>query len=84
MSDADFQRAAEEVKTLPSKPSENDLLKLYGLFKQATVGDNNVNKPGMLDIKGKHKWDAWNKNKGKSQDDAKREYVDFVEKLKSK
>ena len=54
------------------------------LFLEATVGDNNTSKPGMLDLKGKYKWDAWNSNKGKSQADAKQEYVAFVQQLQSK
>lgn len=41
MSEA-FNIAAEEAKTLPNKPSDDLLLKLYGLFKQATVGDVNT------------------------------------------
>ncbi|KAL7029029.1 hypothetical protein ACKWTF_006069 [Chironomus riparius] len=60
----DFDTAAEKVKNLKSKPSDQDLLELYGLFKQATVGDNNTEKPGMLDFKGKAKWEAWNGRKG--------------------
>jgi acyl-CoA-binding protein len=57
-------KAAEEAKVLPNKPSDNDLLTLYGLFKQGILGDNETAKPGMLDFKGKAKWEAWTKNKG--------------------
>lgn len=57
---------------------------LYGLFKQATVGDNNDAKPGMFDLKGKYKWEAWNKRKGLSKEDAQKEYIELVEKLKAK
>lgn len=53
-------------------------------FSEATIGDNETSKPGMLDLKGKYKWEAWQKNKGKSQEDARREYVDLVNQLKSK
>jgi len=84
MSQAEFDQAAEEVKKLSKKPSDDELLKLYGLFKQATVGDNNTSQPGMLDFKGKYKWEAWNKNKGKSKDDSQREYIAFVQQLKAK
>ncbi|KAF2901978.1 hypothetical protein ILUMI_04214 [Ignelater luminosus] len=52
-----------------------DLLELYGLFKQATVGDVNTNKPGLTDLKGKAKWDAWSSRKGLSQDAAKEQYI---------
>lgn len=38
----------------------------------------------MLDLKGKAKWDAWEKNKGKTQETARQEYVDFVRQLQAK
>ncbi|CAF2988760.1 unnamed protein product [Rotaria sp. Silwood2] len=84
MSQAAFDKAAEEVKNLSKKPSDDELLKLYGLFKQATVGDTNTAKPGMFDLKGKYKWEAWDANKGKSKETAQNEYVAFVEALKAK
>ncbi|KAK2579987.1 hypothetical protein KPH14_012246 [Odynerus spinipes] len=73
--DEKFNKAAEEVKELISQPSDTDLLELYALFKQATVGDCNTERPGMLDFKGKAKWDAWNSKKGLSQDAAKEQYI---------
>ncbi|XP_075256800.1 acyl-CoA-binding protein-like [Convolutriloba macropyga] len=83
MSEA-FNKAAEEVKNLTSKPTDQELLALYGLFKQATVGDVNTSRPGMLDLKGKAKWDAWNALKGKSKEDAETEYIAKVEEMKGK
>lgn len=53
-------------------------------FIEATIGDNNTSRPGMMDFKGKAKWDAWDKNKGKSQEDARQEYVAFVQELQAK
>ena len=79
-----FEAAAEEVKNLKSSPNNDELLKLYALFKQGSIGDCNTSRPGMLDLKGKAKWDAWNGLKGKGQDDAKNEYVSLVEELKGK
>ena len=79
-----FDKAAEEVKNLAAKPSDNELLELYSLYKQATVGDNNTDKPGFLDFKGKAKWEAWSKKKGKSKADAEAEYVALAETLKGK
>lgn len=49
----DFDKAAEDVKRLATTPADGDLLELYGLYKQATVGDVNTDRPGMLDFKGK-------------------------------
>ena len=47
----DFDVAAEEAKTLPDNTSTDDKLKLYALFKQATVGDVDSSRPGMFDLK---------------------------------
>ncbi|KAL0047825.1 hypothetical protein WJX82_000856 [Trebouxia sp. C0006] len=74
-SNAEFEKAAEEAKSLPDKTSNDDKLILYGLYKQATVGDCNTSKPGMFDPKGKAKWEAWNKQKGKEQSTAQEEYI---------
>ncbi|KAG5874210.1 hypothetical protein JTB14_001063 [Gonioctena quinquepunctata] len=79
--DERFQEAAEKVKNLKSKPSDQDLLEIYGLFKQGSIGDVNTARPGMLDLKGKAKWDAWNGRKGTSQDEAKEQYIKKVQSL---
>ncbi|XP_054017024.1 acyl-CoA-binding domain-containing protein 7 isoform X1 [Melanerpes formicivorus] len=79
---ADFESAAEDVKKLKTRPSDEELKELYGLYKQATVGDINIGTgdiniecPGMLDVKGKAKWEAWNQKKGLSQEDAMSAYI---------
>ncbi|KAM7346869.1 acyl-CoA binding protein 1 isoform 1-T5 [Cochliomyia hominivorax] len=77
----EFNKAAEDVKNLNSTPSDNDLLELYSLYKQATVGDCNTDKPGFLDFKGKAKWEAWNNRKGMSTTDATNAYVEKVKSL---
>ncbi|XP_012229297.2 acyl-CoA-binding protein homolog isoform X1 [Linepithema humile] len=79
--DQQFEAAAEAIKTLTKRPSDEELLELYALFKQAIVGDNNTSKPGMLDLKGKAKWEAWNKKKGTAQEAAKQAYIDYANKL---
>lgn len=66
---------------MTKRPTDEEFLELYALFKQATVGDNTTAKPGLLDLKGKAKWEWWNKQKGKSQEDAKKEYIAFAAKL---
>jgi len=81
---AEFNKAAEEVKNLKEQPAQDDMLKIYALYKQATVGDVNTDRPGMLDFKGKAKWDAWEKEKGKAKDVAEKEYIAFVEQMKTK
>ena len=57
---------------------------IYGLYKQGTVGDINHEKPGMLDFKGKANWEAWNKLKGKSKEQAQAEYVELARSLLTK
>ncbi|KAJ1362726.1 Acyl-CoA-binding domain-containing protein 1 [Parelaphostrongylus tenuis] len=78
-----FDEAAAKVKTLKSSPSNDQMLELYALYKQGTVGDNNTEKPGMFDMKGKAKWNAWDSKKGMNQEDAKAKYVELVEELVS-
>merc|ERR1712193_149332 len=76
-----FTKAAEAVKNLKEQPTDQELLTLYANYKQVTVGDCNTDRPGMLDFKGKAKWDEWNKLKGKSADDAASEYVTLAHDL---
>jgi diazepam-binding inhibitor (GABA receptor modulating acyl-CoA-binding protein) len=83
LSQARFKEAAENAKTLSSL-SNDDLLTLYKYYKQGTVGDCNTSRPGMFDLTGKAKWDAWNSVKGLSQDDAKTQYIATVESFKSR
>ena len=78
---AKFEDAQARVKKLPKTPSNDDLLELYALYKQSTAGDVTGSRPGMLDLKGRAKFDAWTKKKGTSKDDAMQKYVAFVDKL---
>ncbi|KAK9460310.1 acyl-CoA-binding protein [Lipomyces oligophaga] len=84
MVSAEFEKAADSVQQLPNKPTDDELLKLYGLYKQATVGDNTTTKPGAFDFKGKYKWNAWNDLLGLSQEDAEKQYIELVETLVAK
>jgi acyl-CoA-binding protein len=77
----DFEAAQERINTLSAPPSQDKLLELYGLFKQAKMGDVQGKRPGMLDIKGRAKYDAWAARKGTSQDDAMKAYVALVDSL---
>ena len=52
-------------------------------FKQATVGDNNTEEPGMFDFTGKAKWDAWTSKNGMSSEEAEKEYIALVAMLAS-
>lgn len=80
----DFAAAQQRVKSLSQTPSNEELLQLYALFKQGTVGDVSGKRPGMLDVKGRAKYDAWAKVKGLSTADAQGRYVSLVEELAQK
>jgi diazepam-binding inhibitor (GABA receptor modulator, acyl-CoA-binding protein) len=75
---AQFEAAVVSSKELTERPDNATLLKLYGLYKQATVGDNAESKPGFGDLIGRAKWDAWTGAKGISQDDAMQQYIDLI------
>ena len=77
----EFTEAQQRVKTLSSAPSNDKLLELYSLFKQGTAGDVQGKRPGMLDLKGRAKYDAWARRKGASKDDAQKGYVELVDSL---
>jgi len=77
-----FDAAVAGSKSLPEKPDNMTLLKIYALYKQATEGDVEGKRPGFTDMVGRAKFDAWEAVKGKSLDDAMQEYVDLVESLK--
>lgn len=49
---------------LKNKPSNEVLLKLYALYKQATVGDVNIAQPWAVQMEARAKHDAWSELKG--------------------
>lgn len=81
-----FEDTVNYVKTAEGdfKPSNELKLTMYALFKQASEGDVSGKRPGMLDMVGRAKWDAWEKLKGLSSEDAMQRYIDAVEELKGK
>lgn len=80
----DFSAAQLRVKQLPKTPESDELLELYAYFKQATVGNVSGERPGMLDFKGRAKFDAWSARKGLSTEAAMTAYVTLVDKLVAK
>ena len=77
-----FETAVADSKNLPERPDNQTMLKMYGLYKQATIGDASGTRPGFTDMVGRAKWDAWSAVKGKDTDSAMQEYVDLIESLK--
>lgn len=76
-----FETAVAQSKNLSERPDNATLLKIYALYKQATVGDNAEKKPGFGDMVGRAKWDAWNGLKGTSGDEAMQKYIDLIDAL---
>lgn len=76
-----FETALADSKNLSERPDNATLLKIYALYKQASVGDNTDKKPGFSDMVGRAKWEAWNDVKGTSSTDAMQQYVDLIESL---
>jgi len=72
------------VEKLSRTPASDELLELYSLYKQATQGDATGSRPGMLDFKGRAKFDAWASRRGMTKDAAKQAYVDAVARLEKK
>jgi len=77
-----FETAVSESKQLASRPDNQTLLNLYSLYKQGTEGDATGDSPGMFDMVGRAKFDAWSKLKGVSAEDAMQRYIDLVAGLK--
>jgi acyl-CoA-binding protein len=80
----DFAAAQTRVRSLARTPDPSELLELYALYKQGSGGDVQGSRPGMLDFKGRAKYDAWAAKKGTARDAAQRAYVEFVGKLATK
>jgi diazepam-binding inhibitor (GABA receptor modulator, acyl-CoA-binding protein) len=76
-----FERAAERSKQFTKRPSNEELLQLYALYKQATEGDVSGERPGGFDFKAIAKFDAWEELKGKPKEQAMQDYVSLVDQL---
>lgn len=76
-----FEKDVKRIRTLPKKPSDEELLKLYGLYKQAVYGENTTSKPYFYDLKGIKKWEHWNENKGLNKVTSMCLYSKFVDEL---
>lgn len=79
---AEFDQALADSKNLPERPDNMTLLRIYALFKQATSGNADGKRPGMTDMVGRAKWDAWKMQEGLSKDEAMQQYIDLISELK--
>lgn len=77
-----FEQATQDAQRLPERPDNATLLRLYGLYKQATEGDSTGPKPGFFDFVGSAKYEAWARLRGTGRDSAMQQYVDLVDQLR--
>jgi len=77
-----FDSAVATSKELTKRPSNEELLQLYSLFKQATEGDVSGDRPGGFDFKAIAKFDAWEEQKGKSKEQSMKDYISLIERLR--
>jgi diazepam-binding inhibitor (GABA receptor modulator, acyl-CoA-binding protein) len=78
-----FEQAAAAAQKLSSRPDNDTLLQIYALYKQATSGDASGKRPGLFDVVGRTKFDAWAGHKGVGKEAAMQKYIDLIEKLKN-
>jgi len=78
-----FKQAQEKLNNLAQRPDNATSLRLYALYKQATKGDASGERPGMFDLVGRAKYDAWAEVKGMSAGDAMQEYIDLADSIQA-
>ena len=79
-----FEDAVKRSKQLSERPGDNDLLKIYALYKQAKEGDIQGDRPGGFDFVAAAKYNAWEKLKGKSGEEAMQDYINFIDELEKR
>ena len=75
MAGTEFEQAVASIGDLAVDPGNDTKLRLYALYKQATVGDVSGKRPGFLDMVGRAKYDAWAGLAGTPSEQAEAEYV---------
>ena len=78
-----FEEAVVSSKSLKERPDNNTLLKLYAHYKQATAGDVEGKRPGVMDMVGRAKFDAWAQVYGLTSDEAMKQYISLIESLRT-
>ena len=76
-----FEQSVKKLESFDERPGNEDLLKLYALYKQATIGNVADERPVGFDFKAIAKYNAWNALKDMTQDDAMKEYIQLVDSL---
>ena len=76
-----FQDSTALIKTKETLTSNDDLLILYGLYKQVTQGDCNTPQPWCTQVVERARWDAWFKYHGMDRNVAMENYIEKVNEL---
>ena len=76
-----FAAAAAAARGLRGIISSAQRLRLYGLYKQATVGPPDVAPPSRVAVQTRAKWDAWHAASSLSPEEACAEYCELSELL---
>ena len=77
-----FEKYTQLAKLLPKKPSDEDMLILYGLYKQSKFGNCDTSKPNSIfNYKEKLKWETWHSYKGMEIETAMKYYIKKVQEL---
>ncbi len=79
---SEFEDAVRRSDKLP-KQSTDIQLELYGLYKQATVGDVRGERPGRMKVRARAKFDAWTSRKGMAKEAAMKEYIKKIRELEA-
>lgn len=79
----DFENAVKASSSISERPSNEDLLKIYSLYKQATEGECTGDAPTGFDFKAAAKYNAWKGLSGTSSESAMTQYIDLITRLKS-
>tara|TARA_Y100000389_G_scaffold204157_1_gene255285 strand:+ start:3538 stop:3798 length:261 start_codon:yes stop_codon:yes gene_type:complete len=75
-----FNKAVKKIADNHLCLGNDLLLNLYGLYKQSKFGPNQTEKPKVLSLRQRSKWEAWMKQGNKTKQNAKLEYIDLVNK----
>jgi len=80
-----FNAAVKAIQRLPSdgtfQPSNEMKLTFYGLYKQATAGPCQEQRPSIFNYINRAKWDAWDKCRSMSKEAAMTAYIDEIRKI---
>jgi carboxylesterase len=79
--EAAFERAVARIGALSRPLAPAVKLRLRALYKQANAGDVVGGRPGMTDVVGRAKYDAWAALRGTSRDEAMNQYVALARSL---